>query len=129
MITRDFFRSRIVNEVSLIALGTFAALGPNISPSISLGLPLRIDIAALAFLSAVLAGASSRGLRISPEDFDARAFRVNALLVDVPLHDAWAIDLKGHPSPTLEELGDASDDFHPFKSPLPSWASGCFERW
>ena len=205
MITRDFFRSRIVNEVSLIALGTFAALGPSISPSVALGLPLRIDIAALAFLgvltllpgrsdlpgpsgagrvggkvnkvralgaplvaggllgaafvapwaafpwlvlpalaiawsgegrrgrlggrgsglglallaaalnSALVAGASTGGLRISPEDFDARDFRVNNLLADVSLHDVWAIDLKGHPSPTLEELGGVFRGFSPFQ--------------
>ena len=182
-----------------MALGTFAALGPKISPSVALGAPLRIDIAALAFLgvltllpgpssrrrvggkangvralgaplvtggllgaafvapwatfpwlvlpalaiawsgrgrirkpggrglglavallaasvnSAVVAGASSRGFRMSPEEFDARDFRINSLLADVPLHDAWAIDLKGHPSPTLEELGSVFQGFSPFQ--------------
>ena len=66
--------------------------------------------------SAVVAAASSRGLRISPEDFDARDFRVNDLLADVPLHDAWAIDLKGHPAPTLEELAVAFRRFSPFQA-------------
>jgi hypothetical protein len=54
-----------------------------------------------------LAAASVRGLQVSPEEFAVRGFRVNSLLADLPVHDAWAIDLKGHPLPTLQELGNA----------------------
>jgi hypothetical protein len=64
--------------------------------------------------SALVAGASARGPRISPEAFASQDFRVNSLLADVPLHDAWAIDLKGHASPTLDELGETFQRFSPF---------------
>ena len=76
-----------------------------------------VAIALLAAVTScvVVAAASSRSLRISPEDFAARDFRVNTLLADVPLHDAWAIDLKGHSAPTLEELGEAFQTFSPFQ--------------
>ena len=196
MTSRALDRRRRVYGISLIALGTFAALGPRITPSVAFGAPLRIDILALAFLgwltllpgrervgggaarvragvshlvagglfgaafvapwaavpwlvgpalavawavrghrlkpgwgrsgmaiallaavtnSAVIAGASSRSLRISPEDFATRGFRVNTLLFDVPVHDAWAVDLKGHPAVTLEELGEVFQTFSPFQ--------------
>lgn len=68
-----------------------------------------VAVALLAAIgnSAVVAAASARGLRVSAEDFASRDFRVNSLLADVPLHDVWAVDLEGHPSPTLDDLGNA----------------------
>jgi len=210
MVTRVQSSRRIVYGISLVAMGTFAALGPWITPSVAFVAPLQIDILALTFLGvlalppgkervrggagvggeatgvggsgagiwawvphmvaggllgaafvepwaafpwlvgsalgiawagkgrnpkpgfrrsglavallaavvncAVLAVASSRGVRISPEDFATRDLRVNSLLADVPLHDVWAIDLEGHPSPTLTELGDAFQTFSPFQA-------------
>ena len=68
---------------------------------------LAIVLLAAVINSVVVAGATSRGLRILPEAFAAQDFRVNSLLADIPLHDVWAIDLEGHPSPTLEDLGVA----------------------
>ena len=53
---------------------------------------------------AAVALASSHGLRLPPEEFAARDLQVNRLLADIPLHDAWGIDLKGKASPTLENL-------------------------
>jgi hypothetical protein len=44
---------------------------------------------------------------MSPERFESMEFRVNSLLAGVPLHDVWAIELKGHPFPTLEALANA----------------------
>ncbi len=209
METRALARRKIVYEISLLALGTFAALGPRVFPSVAVITPLRVDIMALAFLgmtillpgaerlrgvmpwivsggllgaafvspwavfpwlvvpalgvvwagkglgrssrlggadaaragsglrgpgsvradsglalvilaamanSAFLAGASSRGIRITPEDFAPRDFRVNSLLADIPLHDVWVIDLKGRRSPTLEELGETFRAFSPFQA-------------
>jgi len=77
-----------------------------------------VAVALLAAVAncAVVAVASSRGLRIHPEDFATRDFRVNSLLADVPLHDAWAIDLKGHASPTLEDLGSAFRRISPLQA-------------
>ena len=76
---------------------------------------------ATALLAAVtsaslLAAASSSGLRISSEEFGTRDLRVDGLLADVPLHDAWAIDLKGHSSATLKDLGDAFRFGSPFQA-------------
>jgi len=200
MTENSLFRRRIVYGASLVAIGAYAALGPRINPWIAVGVPLRIDVLALAFLGlfsfspglpsaervggrnagprvlglplvvggllgaafvapwaafpwlvvpalalawsgrgrsrgwvgsgsgvlpaltaaviscAVVVGASSRGFRISPEDFAKRDFRVNNLLADVPLHDAWAVDLKGHPSPTLEDLATAYRGGSPFQA-------------
>ena len=65
---------------------------------------------------AVVAGASSHGLRISPDDFETKDFRANSLLADVPLHDVWAIELKDHPSPTLEDLGTVLKHSSPFQA-------------
>ena len=75
-------------------------------------------VALLAAVSncAVVAAASSRGLWISPEDFASQDFRVNSLLADVPLHDVLAIELRGHPSPTLEDLGTAFQHSSPFQA-------------
>ncbi|NNM04552.1 MAG: DUF2867 domain-containing protein [Gemmatimonadetes bacterium] len=191
MATRALTGRNTVYEISLLAVGTFAAFGPRIIPSVAFSAPLRLDVLALAFLgvvvlwpgperlrggvpwivsggllgaafiapwaafpwlvvpalaiawagkghgrpgpsragsglallilaavsnSALLAGASSRGVRITSEDFAPRDFRVNSLLADVPLHDVWAIDLKGHPAPTLEELGETFRGFSPFQA-------------
>ena len=41
---------------------------------------------------------------------------INQLLPDIPLHDAWAVDLKGGPSPTLEELGNTLRRMTPLQS-------------
>lgn len=65
--------------------------------------------AAAAVLSALtlctlVAATSSQGLRVSREEFSNKDFPVNSLLADVPLHDVWAIELEGHPSPTLDDL-------------------------
>jgi hypothetical protein len=79
-------------------------------------LGLTVALLAAVINSAVVAGASSRGLRISPEDFATRDFRIHGLLADVPLHDVWAIELKGPPSPTLEELGNAFRRGSPFQA-------------
>jgi hypothetical protein len=51
-----------------------------------------------------VAAATAHGLRGSPQEFARQDFRVNQLLPDVPLHDAWAVDLKGSASPTMENL-------------------------
>ena len=51
-----------------------------------------------------VAVASAHGLRVSPEEFTVQDFRVNHLLPDIPLHDVFAIDLKGPASPTLENV-------------------------
>jgi len=64
----------------------------------------------------LLAGVSSRGLRVSHEEFSTKDFPVNCLLVEIPLHDAWAIDLRGHPSPTLDNLGAAFRHLSPFQA-------------
>ena len=200
MNSRNFDLTGTVYRLSLVVAGTFAALGPMITPSVAITDPLRVDIAALvslgvvplmsgwpgtmaagwgnpriwagasnivagglvgaAFVSpwaafpwlllpamgmawagkgrgrnprargsglvvvllagllnaALVAGASSRGLRVSPEDFAQREFRVNSLLADVPLHDVWAIPLKGRHSPTLVELGEVFRNTSPFQA-------------
>jgi hypothetical protein len=61
-------------------------------------------VLAFACNAALLAGLSSRGLRIATPELEAKDFRANHLLADVPVHDAWAIELKGRPSPTLDDL-------------------------
>jgi hypothetical protein len=169
--------------LGLMAVGTFAALGPLIHPALFLGLPLRVDLLALTFLGAlslfpgsgkvgrwprgcsflvggllgaafvvpwaavpwlvvpagvvarigpgsgrargwrglrpglalvalcanagILATASAWGLRVPADEFESVDFPVNSLLADVPLHDVWAIELEGHPSPTLDALVNA----------------------
>ena len=68
---------------------------------------------------------TSRGLRISPEDFEAQDFRVNSLLADIPLHDVWAIDLEGPSLPDTEGPGCRIPSVaHPSRSPRPFWVSG-----
>jgi hypothetical protein len=79
-------------------------------------LRLTTVVLALVLNAALLAAISARGLRVSPELFQTRDFRVNHLLADVPLHDVWAVDLKGHPSPTLEDLANAFQRFSPFQA-------------
>ncbi len=174
---------RMACAFGLVALGTYAALGPLITPSVALDLPLRMDLLALTFLgslsllpvrrrawgwetgcsilvggllgaalvapwvsvpwlvgpaaavawagrgegrlsnwtgakvalglivlcgnASVLAAAQSRGLRVSAEEFESRDFRVNSLLAHVPIHDVWAIELRGRPRPTLDQLATA----------------------
>ena len=56
------------------------------------------------------------GLRVPPDDFAARDFRVNTLLADVPLHDAWVIDLRGGEPPTLDEVSRAFRRSSPIQS-------------
>jgi len=49
--------------------------------------------------------------QISPAEFHALPLRVHAFLADVPLHDAWAVDLpKRHSGVTLSEFLRASQD-------------------
>jgi hypothetical protein len=55
----------------------------------------------------IVAVATAQGLRLSPQAFVQEDFRVNRLLDDIPIHDAWAIDLPGPASPTLENLAHA----------------------
>jgi hypothetical protein len=78
-----------------------------------------VAVAVLTFAgnAALLAGISSRGLRISPAEMEAKDFRANTLFSDVPVHDAWAIELKGRPSPTLEDL------IHVFRAGSPQQAT------
>jgi hypothetical protein len=71
------------------------------------GTKLWLLLAALSANASVLAAISARGLRVPPERFESLEFRVNSLLAGVPLHDVWAIELKGHPVPTLEGLANA----------------------
>jgi hypothetical protein len=78
----------------------------------SRGLGTRSQAIRLAALVAVLnttamAAATASGLRVSTEAFSNQDIRVNHLLGDIPLHDAWAVDLKGPASPTMENLGRA----------------------
>lgn len=69
------------------------------------GWRLALVAALAASLNATaVAAATARGLRVAPEAFSAQDFRVNHLLLDVPLHDAWAVDLRGPASPTMENL-------------------------
>jgi hypothetical protein len=86
-----------------------------------LGLPpLRrgLTVALLAALTnnVVVAASSSRGLRVSPEELAAQDVRVSTLLADVPLHDAWVVDLEGKTSPTLDDVGVAFERFSPLQS-------------
>ncbi len=64
----------------------------------------------------LVATTSSRGLQVPPEEFAEIPFPVNSLLAEVPLHDVWAVDLKGHPSPTLEDLGSALRNSSPLQA-------------
>jgi hypothetical protein len=71
--------------------------------------PISCPAAALVVLAvagnaALLGALSSRGLRIPSAVLEARDFRANSLLADVPVHDAWAIELTGRSSPTLDDL-------------------------
>jgi hypothetical protein len=59
---------------------------------------------ALAGNAALLSGVSARGLRIPPGELEARGLHANSLLDDIPIHDAWAVELHGLPSPTLDDL-------------------------
>lgn len=183
MSTRKPAQGRMACGFGLVAVGTYAALGPLINPSVALDLPLRIDLLALTLLgslslfpsrrrawgwasgcsilvggllgaslvvpwvsvpwlvgpaaavawagrgvgrlsswtgpkvalglialcgnASVLAVAQSRGLRVPAEEFESRDFRVNSLLAQVPIHDVWAIELLGHPRPTLDQVATA----------------------
>jgi hypothetical protein len=80
------------------------------------GLGLATVVLVMVLNSALLASVSARGLRESPELFQLRDFRVNRLLPDVPLHDVWAVDLPGHPSPTLDDLADVFSRFSPLQA-------------
>lgn len=66
--------------------------------------PVLVAVVVASLNGTAVAAATARGLRVSPETFSAQDFRVNQLLPDVPLHDAWAIDLRGPASPTMENL-------------------------
>jgi len=76
-------------------------------------------VAVLAFAgnAALLTGFSSRGLRISAPELEAMDLRANRLLSDVPVHDAWAIELRGRTAPTLDDL------IHVFRSGSPLQAT------
>jgi len=78
---------------------------------------------------ALIAAASSRGLWISPEDFAAQDFRVNSLLADVPLHDVLVIELRGHPSPTLGDLGSAFKHTSLLQATPAVMGLGTLRRW
>ena len=68
---------------------------------------LAIGLLALSANSTILAVASSRGMRISPEEFGTKDYPVNRILADIPLHDVMAIDLAGPSAPTLDDLAGA----------------------
>ncbi len=92
----------IVGPAAVIAGAGRGSGGPGRRRGFRLGLVL----VALCANASVLAAASAWSLRIPPEEFESMDFRVNTLLADVPLHDVWAIELKGHPPPTLDVLAN-----------------------
>lgn len=69
--------------------------------------PILVTALATSLNSSAVGVVTARSLRISTEEMARQNFRVNDLLADVPLHDAWSVDLAGSRSPTLEELTDA----------------------
>jgi hypothetical protein len=82
----------------------------------SRGRVLAIGLLALCANSTILAVASSRGTRISPEAFGIEDYPVNRILADIPLHDVLAIDLEGPSAPTLDDLAGAFRRFTPLHS-------------
>ena len=46
-------------------------------------------------------------MRIAPEEYRRLDLRAHALLVEVPLHDVWALDLGGPPGRTILDLKKA----------------------
>jgi len=75
-----------------------------------------VAVLALSGNAALLAGISAHGLRIPVGEVEVRDFRANSLLGDVPVHDAWAIELEGRPSPTLDDLGRVFKDGSPLQA-------------
>jgi hypothetical protein len=69
--------------------------------------PLLAVVLGASLNGAAVGVATARGLRIPTEEMARQDFRVNDLLADIPLHDAWAVDLEGSHAPTLEELAAA----------------------
>ena len=52
-------------------------------------------------------GAGERRARVTIEEFEQKALRVHAFLADIPLHDVWAIHLRGGgDGRTLRHFGD-----------------------
>jgi hypothetical protein len=78
--------------------------GPQRAISRGLRQAMALAVLALAGNATLLGVLSSRGLRIPLESLEAMDFRANHLLSDVPVHDAWAIELVGRSSPTLDDL-------------------------
>jgi hypothetical protein len=46
----------------------------------------------------------ARGLRVDSDWFATRSFRVNGLLADVPLHDVWAVHVRGQGPTTIDQV-------------------------
>jgi hypothetical protein len=80
------------------------------------GLAIAVALLALSGNAALVAAISARGLRISAEEIETRDLRANTLLGDVPVHDAWAIELEGRPSPTLDDLIRVFKDGSPLQA-------------
>jgi hypothetical protein len=80
------------------------------------GLAIAVALLALCGNAALMAAISARGLRVSVEEMEARDFRANSLLEDVPVHDAWAIDLTDRPSPTVDDLIRVFKDGSPLQA-------------
>jgi hypothetical protein len=80
---------------------------PSLARRGTLWHPILLGALAACLNGTAVAAATARGLRVSPEAFIRQDFRVNRLLSDVPLHDAWAIDLNGPAAPTMENLAQA----------------------
>jgi hypothetical protein len=103
-----------------LALGWVGRKPPGSTPAHGFRRPTGLSVAmallALSGNAALVAAVSARGLRISVEEIEARDFRANSLLEDVPVHDAWAIELEGRPSPTLDDLIRVFKDGSPLQA-------------
>ena len=110
----------LVVPVLVFAWVGFRRSRPRSRLSLSLVILLLSGLANLGAVSALTA----RGLRLSPNDFTALDFRVNSLLADVPLHDAWVIDLESDGSATLDDVKEAFTHFSPLHTtPAMLWLS------
>jgi hypothetical protein len=101
-------------SLAIGAAGVFARLHGLGGALRRLGLAFAAIIVNFAFLwSATMGG----GSRLAPAEFQAKDFRVNSFLADVPLHDVWVFHLQGGDEElTLLDAQDLLAELSPFEA-------------